>query len=142
MPTVPGSLAFYLVGEMNLPAGMELDALVAEKVMGDPKPTLSGLDVRHKGHTIGSWMLVPASGGCMDWLPRGYSGSWEVMRLVVERMRELGFDLVIESATWMKGFPKGGYCVWWQPNEKEQYRGDSDTLPHAVCLAALSAVAK
>ena len=65
------------------------------------------------------WMHIP--------LP-AYSTTYEGMGLVLERMTELWhWDIV--------SLTKGGFRASFG-----SYRGDADTLPHAVCLAALKAV--
>lgn len=96
----------------DLPAGRELDVLVAARVMS---------------------LAIPAPSSIREWRPVQYSTAWEGMRLVVERMRELGWwvDLTLRDEWQCKfhGYPR--------PRE---ILGSSDTLPHAVCLAALAAV--
>lgn len=99
---------------MSIQAGRELDALVAETVM--------------------TWVLGSGSP------PFAFSTTWEGMRLVVERMRELGFTWQLYSADrvaedWLVCISKfDGRC-----HNRVSVKKAPD-LPHAVCLAALEAV--
>lgn len=105
----------------NLEAGRELDALVAEKVMG--------------------WTVaLEDRGPCRVWRPHEnsaersqpippYSTSIEAAWEVVEKMRQREFGFSLNDA-WIAWFLAA-------PNE---YQADADTAPHAICLAALKAV--
>lgn len=102
----------------------EIDALVAERVMG-----------WHKG--IISYFLVWASKynelKRVDFNP---TNNWNDMQLIVERMEKLGFDTI--------HFWRSPLIEKW--GAKFEINGDdaatavyANTLPRAVCEAALSA---
>ena len=110
---------------MRVQAGRELDAKVAEVVMGW---TYRGL---HPIHECPLW----ATGHGDTFLPK-FSTEWDGMRLIVERMRELG---------WLYAA-----CCGYETHRFQFYRpgcrdtvgigSNCETLPHAVCLAALAAI--
>ncbi len=69
----------------------------------------------------------------LEWVP-DLSTTWVGMRLVVKRMRELGWDWAIYSEGTV-----------WQASLNEHAKPsvvirEAETLPHAVCLAALAAI--
>lgn len=103
----------------QIEAGRELDALVAMEVMGwtqvNPRwwVRLDGASVPH---------------------PPTYSTTGDGMLAVLERMRELGWrSLVTTYGERIEAmfYPGEGWPI---------YAASADTLPHAVCLAALEAV--
>lgn len=104
-------------------AGRALDALVAEKVMGEPVtwlPTaLSHRDPHQSGEVFGAkgWHRVPS-----------YSTDIADAWLVVEKMRERGFVISAtpNQQSWCATF--GADSVW------------GETAPLAICRAALAAV--
>lgn len=103
---------------MSMQPGRKLDALVAEVVMGNQ--IKNGIEFP-KGELSGGVTLTR------------YSTSWEGMRLVVERMREMGFCFqVTQDSKWDAGFMN--------KEQEDFWSGDSDIAPHAVCLAALAAI--
>lgn len=98
---------------MTIPAGRELDVLVAARVMR---------------------LAIPAPSSIREWRPIQYSTTWEGMRLVVERMRELKWLCQMqqqEDGKWEAVFMNED----WEDEIKW-----ADSLPRAVCLAALAAV--
>ena len=118
-----------------------LDALIAEKVMGESKPTgnvpegvLAGaITSSSEG---GNWVGTTtgyASGDEPVWIPRSYSSDIEAAWKVVEKMRanvsmEVEFQIcAYEDGTWSAEFGM-------------EVEGYADTAPHAICLAALAAV--
>ena len=97
--------------EYGKEAGRKLDELVEYKVMGSE---LQGVAYNF------------------------YSTTWEGMRLVVERMRKLGFTPSMEQA-----FTGEKWTAYFDINKSSGWvTGSAATLPHAVCLAALAAVSK
>lgn len=107
--------------------GRELDALVAEKVMGwrwftdefNPRP-----------------VLVPPGMPRQSALPSfstDIAAAWEV----VERLRGMEPELSWndEARCWIVGFWKG-------PSAPSTIHGSSDSAPNAICLAALKAVGR
>lgn len=115
---------------LALPAGPELDRLVAEKVLGSDVVRLDGDD---------GWWVRTGQG--FNFPVTRYSTEWGAMRLVVEwAVKVKGWSLDIYRCAdgccdnWNVRFsrpaPEGG---------ADDYYGDgrATTLPHAVCLAAL-----
>lgn len=142
----------------ELKAGRELDALIAEKVMGEP-PMLSWqvLSPDEKSSCLGG-----TKDECERWLAEharnfpysvyaGYHvGAWRryarystdisAAWRVVEKMHEQGFAFFrVEADTppntrvqeWIAGFHRKG--------EQTAYWKGADTAPLAICLAALNA---
>lgn len=110
-------------------AGRELDATVAEKVMG--------LQVMIHNPGSGEWRTLYA-GGDTPLLPY-YSSDPAAAWSVVERMRELGWywEIVGRSnepyiGAWFYGGPTNP--------SKGTHDGYADTMPLAVCRAALAAL--
>lgn len=121
---------------IDLPAGRELDALIAEKVMGWA-PVHDGLNFR--------W----ADGGdyekrhryVCDWSPStDIAAAWQV----VERMDSLGWYLTIDRLSSGERV-RFWRCEWMRYTEENEKCGDcwedADTAPLAICRAALEAVA-
>lgn len=107
--------------------GRELDALVAEKVMG--------LDVNRTGPET-MWFARPMGGNWDDL--KDYStdiaAAWEVVEAVKARKIDQGwFDLGFANGSWGATFRTGAY---YEPIEHVR----APTAPHAICLAALKAV--
>jgi hypothetical protein len=109
-------------------AGRELDALVAEKVIGIPV----------KKFEDGSWLTT--TGENIEPYSTDIAAAWEV----VEHMRTTHwldvFSLMSpsdESKFWFAGFEK----KWHGRSYAGIYdREAGDTAPHAICAAALKAV--
>ncbi|MFD2334672.1 hypothetical protein ACFSR7_35970 [Cohnella sp. GCM10020058] len=78
-----------------------------------------------KKNGINTWMDLP-----------GYSTTWEGMRLVVEEMQRRGWGYGIESEGGGKYHAR--FCNPMEGAYAE--KNGADTAPHAVCLAALSAL--
>ena len=97
----------------------ELDALVAEKVMGWTSDA-----VDDSGNCV-VWLVDDGSWSydLSEWCP---SEDWSCMKEVVEQMREKGW------AVRMQIEERGAWAFW--------MRHYADTLPRAVCEAALKAV--
>ena len=112
-------------------AGRELDALVAEKVMGM-------VDNRPSGRSGEMW-------GIMDWYAPGepvwvgdfplystdISAAWEV----VEKMREKGFYLDTNNRQ-----PEGYWCEFADEGYEVGGQAFGESEPHAICLASLRAL--
>ncbi len=128
----------------------ELDALVAEKVMG--WQVLTPDETEHLEEVNDCMVVVhPNPYGVMRYVEKSYNyygyvewhpstdiaAAWQV----VERMRELGWfsshtDLTIDSGQ-----------EWWswhftdiKPPGSTTVKAQGHTAPHAICLAALAAV--
>jgi hypothetical protein len=117
---------------MKLAPGRELDALVAEKVMGWLHTESWQSDGEITGTTpdYRAWVPVPR-----------YSTDWAAAGEVVEKVRAQmpggwGFELedvgvsAVALNTWRAAF-MGADAKW---------EALSDSAPHAICLAALQAV--
>lgn len=107
--------------------GRELDALIAEKVLGwswDEKTAIS---------PSGSRNAVKA-GDPFWWLPEysiDIAAAWEV----VEKMKQLDFNFTLQNDSFISGweaaFSKANsHTVWFR----------EESAPHAICLAALQAL--
>lgn len=102
--------------------GRELDALVAEKVMGWTKG-------------VTGW-AKPGGGGCLD-LPEFSEDIAAAMRVLHAVTQRLGTDyypiLMRPYADWFAGFSMSypDCCDW---------EATAEGLPEAICLAALKAV--
>lgn len=115
---------------MSMQPGRELDAKVAEVVMGwAPHFRNTAFYVKAELRlAIMASFEMHVSG----WKP---SESWEGMRLVLERMRELGWTpyMAIHEERWDE----------WNVTFVKVNAAFSRTaaeMPHAVCLAALAAI--
>lgn len=105
---------------IDMPEGLELDELIATKVMGYEKDNMRD-----------GWVRI----GALSTYPKKYSTDWNDMRLVVEEMRRRNWQIVLND-----DLDKWTAIFFWDPNG-ESYECKEDTAPHAVCLAALSALA-
>ncbi len=136
----PGLLLLYACGESMMEAGREMDALVAEKVMGLVLLVLAeapcpycGDEMRWCGErsrctTCGEWRYGPAKEYSDD-----IATAWEVVEKVG------GATLMTPGAFTDEGLgPMDDYyCLFAAVGGS----GASDvSLPHAICLAALAAV--
>lgn len=113
--------------------GRELDALIAEKVMGlivteqgfCGHPITKGGGRVH-GTDMGWWATV------LPFYSTDIAAAWEV----VERMREKGFNFQIhnvnERKNWVAFFWKKGIVG-------DPYVSSETLTPYAICLAALKA---
>lgn len=110
---------------VTLTAGRELDALVAERVMGASVLRHQGSD----GHDA-----------YFDWgdHTRGYAPAYSTdiaaAWAVVEHLKQLDLSLAWHNSQWVARFIKWG--------KVEHSIGEADTGPLAICLAALKAVEK
>lgn len=115
----------------------ELDALVAEKVIGLLlwDPALSFVKpcwIKQKNDVptlseIGAGISLPH-------YSTDISAAWEV----VENMKTRGFDYELSGCS----SEEGGIAIF-QPcpeDTKDRFRGDAPTISRAICLAALNAV--
>lgn len=104
--------------------GSELDALIAEKVMGWKDPEGISLALRD-GRVVNTMDGV-------SWSPStDIAAAWEV----VGRVRERGFEVYV------LGNPKTPWgCRIWDGNQEMGFVRSAESAPHAICLAALKAV--
>lgn len=103
--------------------GRELDALIAEKVMG--------LEIVHLGEP--SKPFVKNFTGTSE--PTEYStdiaAAWEVVERLKDSEHAFGFELTQDQ---------GELCEWLAYFGEGRFKAESETAPHAICLAALKAV--
>lgn len=129
-------------------AGRELDALVAEKVMGlpvvwssEPYVILGG--TRREGRF--PYLKGRAHGCDYDWaeVPH-YSTDIGAALTVAEHMHaqgwhyEVGSHISLDDVRWAE-FARGNYDAY-DASWEESYDVGAATIPHAICLAALRAV--
>lgn len=128
----------------------ELDALVAERVMGVRWKEVRRILINGRecvapdeGPPI-LWPdsygdpLDPNPGANAGWSPMTYSTTGDGMLAVIERTRELGKPITIHAWT-AEGSPR--WRAFFLPPEAGPDLGaNDDSLPRAVCLAALKAV--
>lgn len=115
----------------ELVAGVELDALVAEKVFGWRRATYGWID--------------PDRGPYIE--PAPFSTSIASAWLVVEKMRERGFGLILNetpgqyrAAFWRYDGKDGWSIDAWVRSPSPTVTVWAETAPLAICLAALKAV--
>ncbi len=126
--------------------GRELDALVAELFGEKPdvSPTEDSLWLIRRGSDNGGWLRSITGSDpddcnlmVVDWLPRPFStdiaAAWEVVEKLLGR-----FQFTLNSLE--DGL--GWYAEFGAWNEKiyQAYDENAETVPHAICLAALKAV--
>lgn len=109
----------------NLPAGPELDSLIAERVLGW-EPYWG-----HQGEYIGAKRPVTNGWRREDFRP---STTWAGMGLVVEAMEARGYRFDLGSHPWHAAFLSPSFEWERDPREK------ADTAPLAICRAALTAL--
>ena len=117
-------------------AGRELDALVAEKVMGYYKATPESI-----GRGVRCWNK---EGDCAttEFSPStDIAAAWEVVEKLTKNLHE------VKDGEWVLdrlGYLDGQYRCWFAMNVSDDVRWDifaeADTAPLAICLAALKAV--
>ena len=131
------------------PPGRELDALVAEKVMGEPKPTgnvpdgvLAGVMTSSSGG--GNWIGTTTGYTAGDepvWLPKPYSTDISPAFEVVDKLKELPIPKEGSSPPRFL-LSYAGHDIWkagWDTvHGYRWFYGES--AAHATCLAALKAV--
>jgi len=115
---------------INDKPGRDLDSKIAFKVFGYPEPYESPFN--------GEWCIkFPEAWKKVIRLPQ-YSTTWNGMQLVVEEMQRRGYSYrcgsyETVSSTWK-------HWANFEDELKECNTVVSDTLPHAVCKAALKAL--
>lgn len=118
------------------PTGRDLDAAVAERVMGWRRnPDYKNIEVPILDMAF-EWYV---SGYGSNDLPR-YSESIEAAMRVVEKMRELG--RVVRMQAWRIGEWAVSFSKYTKPDYAmvETEWGYGDTLPEAICRAAYAAI--
>lgn len=130
----------------NMPAGPELDELIAFWVFREQKPAYTHkrhIDVRYHGK---SWLCLPEyeKGDVCHWVPLGYSTTPSYAWYVINAMREIDFwwSASYKTAVFYDELNKPGYEVRFRC-VRAGTRGDwfaaAKTLELAICRAALMA---
>lgn len=124
----------------NMQAGTELDILIAEKVMGEDKPTYAHdhddvMEIIYSDKK--AWACLPEydNGDICEWRPKPFSSSILLAWEVVEKMNEKWSVRVISYYQ--------SDCVaniWNVKNFDKEYHARADTVPLAICRAALLAI--
>ena len=107
-------------------AGRELDALVAEKIMG--------LGQYHTPET--HYEVIGCGAGCSFCIPPPYSTDIAAAWQVVEKLSMSGFWIIKSCRVSAPG--KDDWIEWDVMYQNQ--RAIADALPFAICLAALNAV--
>ena len=113
-------------------AGRELDALVAERVMGLVAYSVGLVTERPRVRTVDD---LQRTGTPLSPYSTDIAAAWQV----VERLHALGFvvNVTMDNGT-------GRYCEVWKLADDSIYaphRVEAETtIPHVICLAALKAV--
>ena len=115
----------------------ELDAAVAERVMGQLRPQ-AGPTVELAIAPNGGWWAWDGK-----WQPQPYSQDISWAWRVVEKMRELGWGFWLENMWNLLDPPKPGKtwmaCFARDIRSKTAHFGQSDNPAEAICCAALKA---
>lgn len=117
---------------MNL---REIDALVAEKVMGHTvEPRLPGLSGEYWDDT---------DGGIVSDYSSDIAAAWQVVEKFVEQVKadrnmEISFVMGFDGSHWEAGIWK--HDEWYLGGGGYVHEIKADTAPLAICLAALKAV--
>lgn len=109
--------------------GRELDALIAERVMGWTSVHYDGPTDRARY----KWLGIPPDGRTYQTEVRYFSTDIAAAMEVVERLREQGYGVVMADNM---GKPPWNVDV---VATAKVYEGDADSLPLAICRAALQA---
>lgn len=110
--------------------GRELDALIAEKVMGLKNIRLAN-DGRSDYLCYGKPDSIFLEGKIVPAYSTDISAAW----LVVEKMQDNDWAFILDNmedfiGNWQAHFEK----------DKSGWSADSESAPHAICLAALKAI--
>lgn len=116
---------------LSMPAGRELDALVAEKVMGWKQCSMEGVRIK-------TCYGKPPEFGRNDGRVRipGYSTDISAAWEVVEKVKQMNWFFILSDNL----FPdKWEASLFWDPNGT-MIEARAETAPEAICKASLLAV--
>lgn len=117
--------------------GRELDALIAEKVMG-LKPCSDPIGRCDSAHTIPIQCWGEGGGGSeLKSYSADIAAAWEVVEHVRLKLGFPGFSFHAADGFEVEFSRLDGKFL---QNEDTIFMGRADTAPHAICLAALKAV--
>lgn len=125
---------------MTFKPGTELDRLAGEKlgleVITEKEDVQRRQQTEHERGTIalyGDHYVLRRKGlPSVTWAP---STSWASTQLVVEEMQRRGYDFSLKHYEGMSSWRWAAQFAWRLNNPHT-----ADTAPHAVCMAALSAL--
>jgi hypothetical protein len=134
----------------ELVAGAELDAMVAEKVMGWVRTPNQYGDYWHDGNHL------YVGGGSHNPLPHystDIAAAWQVVQHLRKRLMQTPGAEEVDFNVGEEGDPRRPYCTafihvrgatipggWGQAHEFGNWDASADTAPLAICRAALAAV--
>lgn len=138
------------IGDKEL-SGRELSALVAERVMGSVWDEtrcracgwpLAAFD--DGGCTIESCSQRPYPARRAD-EPAQYSSSIEAAMQVVEKMWQMGWQAELVNCYMLNTPIVENVCMWYvrfidNKNDMNNWSAEANTLPEAICRAALAAI--
>jgi hypothetical protein len=123
----------------NMPAGTELDTLIAEKVMGEDKPTYTHdhddvMQIIYSDKK--AWACLPEydNGDICEWRPKPFSSSILLAWEVVEKIKEKGRLYLIVSDD------IGYKAEILLSNPVPMAIAQCDSAPLAICRVALLAI--
>jgi len=126
----------------NMPAGKEIDGLVAEIVFGESKPVYTHVHdnvFSTKWSNGKNWHCTPEylNGDICEWTPKAFSmdisAAQEVISLIVVKEP---FTWRIESINTETGI-KWRACLWSDKADRSEYSAEADTIALAVSRVAL-----
>lgn len=139
---------------MQLQAGREMDALVAELVMGESKPSLDGITIddvfRHNTYSPGGAWYITAqfeNGDIPYWDPVRYSTDIADAWKIIEKLRAEGKGIqVMTVSDWdvddspiiWQCFISATSRIFSRPQMGDAW-ANANTAPLAICRAALIA---
>lgn len=129
-------------------AGRELDAMVAEKVMGETDYEHGELGEDSSGDPYCSRCRMSGSWGDQIFSDErcipAYSASIAAAWTIVEKLGNWhGFDFMVAKMEAGNGHPSYWEAGWYEPSHEGPERRvvvEAETAPLAICLAALEAV--
>lgn len=122
------------------PSGRELDVAVAERVMGQPVPPIVPdccllVDKIPEPNTAWNHVHYYERGDECEWEPLPFSESIEAAMRVVEKMQEQDFSVNLNAE------PNDQWWVVFSNIDGDMQEDSfSETLPEAICRAALAVV--
>lgn len=96
----------------------------------------------HKSHC---WIWHYGNNQDGQWEPMPFSTSIEAAMQVIEKMWQTGWQVELTNNYKLNTAITENSCVWWvrfinNENDMDNWSDEADTLPEAICRAALKAV--
>lgn len=129
-----------------LKAGLKLDALIAERVMGEPRPEYfpdHALELQLAGNPIkselGNWMLLCdyEEGDIPTWRPIAFSADAAAAFLMEERIKELGLSEHYANYLVETVIPRSAFGFLNRGAYEKDIFAVAHALPEHRCIAAL-----